>query len=164
MVSMDKAPIEVLPVGMSLHEIHFSSHIAVGFAYAAHVGQKYSLHGGDMPYINHCLEVALPFISKPQYIPAILHDVVEDNERITIADLRWIFGEWTAEVDNALSRREGERYLQDYIPRLSENSDAVAIKVSDLSINIKYGLKDPVKYATRIKRYYAALDYLSKKV
>ena len=151
--------INVVPSGMELQEVQLASHVALGFAFAAHAGQLYN----EVPYITHCLAVALPFVNTPRYVPAVLHDTVEDNSKITVADLRWVFGSWTASVVDALSRRENEIYLSEYLPRLAENQHAVAIKVSDLSVNIGYCMKDPVKWASKLKRYQAALAYLGTK-
>ena len=95
------------------------------------------------------------------FAAAVLHDVVEDSA-ITIADIRKAFNPFVAEIVDSLSRREGEVYLTDYIPRVKQNQFAAAIKIADLEDNLNpvRALTPTKENLSRVKKYYQALEIL----
>lgn len=101
--------------------------------------EDYDKHG--KPYIGHCARVAngLPHDRFEARCAAWLHDTVEDG-RVTEEALRGL-GIPARVVDLVLvvTRREGETYM-DYIRRVSTDSDAIEIKLSDLRDN-----QDPLR-------------------
>jgi len=115
--------------------------IAKTLAKLMHKGQKYGAHDY---YQRHVLDVydrvkADPNAMKVHEIVAILHDVVEDTA-VTLDDL-YAFGfdpKIVTAVD-AITRRDGEDYLSDYIPRVYENAIATLVKYHDLRANTNTG-------------------------
>jgi (p)ppGpp synthase/HD superfamily hydrolase len=112
------------------------------------------------PYIEHPLRVADNFRHTPAYVPAVLHDVVEDSD-LTLDDIQEMFGEEIAKIVELLTRRESESY-PDFISRIiaSQNRDAMLIKMADLKDNMNItrlphlGEKDMdrlIKYAKSYK-------------
>jgi (p)ppGpp synthase/HD superfamily hydrolase len=102
-----------------------------------HAGQKY----GDADYFEtHVLDVygrvaADPNANHVHKIVAILHDIVEDTP-VSFSDL-YGFG-FRSDVLNAIkaiTRMDGEDYLNKYIPRVKENSIAALVKYHDLRSN-----------------------------
>lgn len=137
-----------------------SNHItkAKAIARIAHAGQKY----GDGDYFaNHVAKVAGNVQHDPNarydhVVVAYLHDVVEDTA-FTLVDLA-DFGYGTNILDavDALTRKDGENYLDDYIPRLKRNDLAALVKKHDLIAN----MNDQTP-PSMMKRNAAALEILS---
>ncbi len=132
---------------------------AIAMALKAHKGQT-DLSGN--PYILHSLRVAFKFTGDDfMFAAAVLHDVVEESA-ITIADIRKAFNPFVDEIVDRLSRREGEVYLTDYIPRVKQNQFAAAIKIADLEDNLDPKRMLPISLDgfRRIKKYHQALAIL----
>ena len=60
-------------------------------------------------------------------VVALLHDVVEDTD-VTLDDVRCEFGDTVANAVDALTRREGESYHREYLPRVRSNPFAWIVK------------------------------------
>jgi len=87
-------------------------------------------------YCHHLADVArrVAHLGQPYEIVAWLHDSVEDTGA-TLSEIEALFGpEVRAGVD-AMTKRKGERYVEDYLPRLKSNELAVAVKIADASHN-----------------------------
>ena len=91
---------------------------------------------GVTPYVSHLIHVAASMNSVEEMIVALLHDVVEDTEA-SIENLEgWEFSKEIVAAVDALTKRTHERYLEDYIRRVSENKLAAKVKMADLSHNL----------------------------
>jgi (p)ppGpp synthase/HD superfamily hydrolase len=86
---------------------------------------------------------------------ALLHDLVEDTD-VSVETIAGHFGWQVADAVDAISRREGELYLQEYIPRVKKNPHAHIVKVHDLNENLSRDGKDSLK-----ERYRKALELLN---
>jgi len=132
---------------------------AIAMALKAHKGQ---LDLAKMPYILHPLRVAFKFTGADDlFAAAVLHDVVEDSS-ITIEAIHKAFGPYVAEIVDRLTRREGEVYLTEFIPRCKKNQLAAAIKIADIEDNLDPERMLPISLEgfSRVKRYYQALKVL----
>lgn len=108
---------------------------AVGFALDAHGPQ--TRKGTSIPYASHLLQVVgLVFEhggDVDQAIAAVLHDVIEDCERIRVDDIRRRFGDEVAEIvaactdllpgDRPDAKSDWSLRKRDYLARL-ERADA----------------------------------------
>jgi GTP diphosphokinase / guanosine-3',5'-bis(diphosphate) 3'-diphosphatase len=127
---------------------------AIQIAVEAHRGQ---LDKQGEPYILHPLRVMVQVVEDNERIAAALHDVVEDSEW-TLDDLRREgFEEAVIEAVDALTRREGEAYL-DYVDRAGANKIARMVKLADLRDNGDNPLR-PVSGKLR-ERYEDAINWL----
>lgn len=104
---------------------------ALVFAATKHAGQK--RHNGNN-YIIHPIRVSQEVKSEAQKVIALLHDTVEDTDT-TLEEIVLNFGSDVGEAIEALTRRKGELYY-DYIQRVKQNPDAVAVKISDICDNL----------------------------
>lgn len=121
----------------------------------AHGEQKY----GDLPYIVHLMLVARHFIGHDHIIVALLHDTLED----TYITSDFIYKEYGAEIGNAvvaITKRDGEDYLKEYIPRVSLNELATTVKLADLDENIRSATYWYTEYGSLIPKYEKAQDIL----
>lgn len=98
-----------------------------------HAGQWDKL---GYPYIAHVADVANRVSGEGAAIEIIawLHDIVEDTP-VTLSEIESVFGPRVAAGVDAMTRRNGESYFEDYLPRLSQNPDAVTVKIADASHN-----------------------------
>jgi (p)ppGpp synthase/HD superfamily hydrolase len=64
-------------------------------------------------------------------IVAMLHDIVEDTP-LTVAVIERLFGKEVADAVDAITRRAGEDYLREYIPRVNANRMARVVKRADI--------------------------------
>lgn len=104
---------------------------AIEIAIEAHAGQR---DRAGQPYILHPLRVMLAQDDDASRVVAVLHDVVEDSDW-TPDDLRREgFPEGIIVALDALTRREGEPYM-DYIDRAGANQTAREVKIADLRDN-----------------------------
>ena len=101
---------------------------AIKVAVEAHAGQT---DNAGAPYILHPLRVMQACETIEQKIAATLHDVIEDSA-LTLGDLREQFGEEIADAVDALTRRDGESYMQ-FVDRCGQNDLARAVKLCDLA-------------------------------
>lgn len=152
--------------------------IAHAIAVAAGVHEHQYDKGGE-PYILHCIRVMETVRSRLrntgtaiEYIDrvctaAVMHDVIEDNEVYTPEVLTRMIGqEFGTNVLNdviALTRLDGEDYLESYIPRVAKHSEgAVMIKMADLEDNLQ-PLRQPKlrdKDLQRLQKYHMAYRML----
>lgn len=130
----------------------------------AHAGQRRD-GTGDVPYVNHCAEVAWLVAdagaSKETVVAAVLHDVVEDTA-MTLAQIEREFGAVVASLVEALTdepewaglpaperkRRQAERMPN--APR-----EARAIKVADQTSNLHDLSREPGAWDADEARAYA---------
>lgn len=131
---------------------------AAHLAGTAHQGQY---DKADRPYIEHPAAVAercrYNYAYDPHLIAAAwLHDVVEDT-LITIEDLEDKgFSPQTLRAVEAVTRREGEDYLNEFIPRVvSAGQRAIRLKRADISHNTSPSRQTSLP-ARLAKRYEAA--------
>lgn len=131
---------------------------AIKLACDAHEGQ---VDKGGAPYILHPLRVMLAQDSEASRVAAILHDTVEDSDKVGHGDILALFGEEVHDAVFALTRREGEDYFE-YVARTAANQIARRVKIDDLIDNL-----DPARIVAadtngpyRRARYRQALRYL----
>lgn len=107
---------------------------AEAFARAKHAGQTDKL---GVPYIHHLEDVARRVAGQSAVVvsTAWLHDSVEDTDA-SLAEIEALFGRDVRDAVDAMTRREGEVYFADYLPRLQQNPDAVLVKIADASHNL----------------------------
>lgn len=104
---------------------------AILMATQAHSGQT---DKQGAPYILHPLRVMLA-VPPELRIAAVLHDVVEDTS-VTLGAIRAEFGDEVADTVDALSRRDGETYIKDFIARVARHPAARIIKRADIADNL----------------------------
>lgn len=104
---------------------------ALEFASRKHAGQKRTT--GDN-YIIHPIRVSQGVFTPTQKVIALLHDTVEDTGT-TLEEIELNFGEDVAVAVDALTHRKGESYA-DYIQRVKNNEDAIAVKLADIADNL----------------------------
>jgi (p)ppGpp synthase/HD superfamily hydrolase len=110
---------------------------AIKIAVKAHDGQYRKFEETDTPYIVHPIRVAAAFdAGTPEYIVAILHDVVEDTD-VTLDDLREHFPEVIIDGVDGMTRRkdDGETFFE-YVERCGKNPVSKAVKAQDLVDNM----------------------------
>ena len=136
---------------------------AIEFACHAHHGQ---MDKAGMPYILHPLAVMGKCNTLFTMVCAVLHDVVEDTP-YTLSNIDIMFGSDVASCVDSLSKRDKETY-KNYILRLSEDDDAVQVKLFDIEHNssperLKWAEKDNY-LGDLMKRYKWTKDYLLNKL
>ena len=132
---------------------------AISLACEFHNGQK---DKGGQPYILHPLRVMLKLDDEDKRIAAVLHDTVEDCG-LEIGPIRKQFGAEIAEAVDALTRREGESYME-FIERCGANEIARAVKWADLCDNMKLerlGREPTPEDAKRQRKYWKARERLT---
>lgn len=107
---------------------------ALDLAEEFHRGQTDKL---GKPYIIHVVNVALNVSPGQARIVALLHDVVEDT-KCTLAFIREEFGDEIADAVDAITKREGEKYLT-YLHRVRSNELAREVKFADIGDNCADG-------------------------
>lgn len=124
-----------------------------------------TIHNGQvdkagMPYILHPIRVMVKMKSLTLKKIAILHDVLEDSS-ISIDDIRNTFGEEVSTPLEFLTRKNGQSY-DDYIHKISENSDATIVKIADLEDNMDVTRIDSLKGddLQRLVKYTRAWQFL----
>jgi (p)ppGpp synthase/HD superfamily hydrolase len=123
---------------------------ALAVATEAHRGQF--RRDGVTPYLGHPKAVAELVKTPVEKAVAVLHDSVEDSD-ITLEDLAKLFPKEVVEAVAALTKRDGEQYL-DYIKRVNQNSIARKVKMADMFVNISDAptAKAKAKYFQAFKR------------
>ncbi len=132
---------------------------AIEIAKEAHAGQK-DKAGAD--YVQHPMRVAfsLPLGSEARIV-GVLHDVVEDSEW-TLDRLRSEgFSEAVIAGVDALTRREGETYMQ-FVARAARDPIGRAVKRADLHDNMDTSRLGEItdEDRERLARYMTALSLL----
>ncbi len=131
---------------------------AIVIAAKAHAGQ---VDKAGATYILHPLRVMLGVESEAARAAAALHDVVEDTPW-TLEKLREEgFDEEVVGAVEALTRREGEDYL-DFVRRAGGHPVAREVKIADLRDNMDLSrIAEPTdKDRARLERYREALQIL----
>ncbi len=135
---------------------------AISIATMAHEGQ---FDKGGKPYILHPLHLMNQLMfDVPLAIVAVLHDVVEDS-LYTFDDLvAEGFSDRVLAALILLTRDDSADYLEDYIPRICTNYDAIRVKRKDLEHNsditrLKGILDEDLE---RLKKYHIAFTMLSE--
>ncbi len=110
-------------------------------------------------YLNHVIRVATAGKTEAEEIVGWLHDVLEDGAQfgITKGLLYQHFPEWVVEAVMALTRREGEGYVN-YVDRINENGLARTVKIHDLVDHLFISPTDPP--GTLRRRYISAMKTL----
>lgn len=105
--------------------------MAIIIATEAHSGQ---LDKGGAPYILHPLRVMAAMSTDQERVVALLHDVVEDSDRVSLPQIDAQFGGRVAAAVDALTKRPGEGY-DDYLERVKADDIATKVKLADLKDN-----------------------------
>jgi len=108
---------------------------AIGLAVKAHAGQ-YDKAG--MPYILHPLHLMSQLLYDAELAAiAVLHDAIEDSGgEVTAASLlNQGFSQRIVSALKLLTRTPEQNYLEDYIPKICTNYDAIRVKRKDLEHN-----------------------------
>lgn len=106
---------------------------ACGLASVCHQDQK--RRGGE-PYILHPIAVAEAVEMRLKPI-AYLHDAMEDSK--VPEAVRWAlmtFPEYIQQAVADLTKRAGEDYFAEYLPRVKANPDALTVKLADIAHNL----------------------------
>ena len=130
----------------------------------AHAGQRRK-GSGDIPYVNHCAEVAWLVAgagaSEDAVIAAAIHDVVEDSAT-TLADVERDFGPAVASLVEALTDRpewadlsapERKRRQAAHMPDVPV--EARRIKIADQTSNLHDLSREPGAWDAAEARAYA---------
>ena len=130
---------------------------AIKLAVDAHAGQ---IDKAGVPYILHPLRVMQACETIEQKIVAILHDAIEDSPH-TLDELQDRFGMSITDAVDALTRREGESYME-FVDRCGANTLARSVKLCDLADNMDLARLDreptdadrrrQAKYAKAVKQ------------
>ena len=133
---------------------------AISVATMAHEGQ---FDKGGKPYILHPLHLMNQLMFDVQLATiAVLHDVVEDS-LFTFDDLvAEGFSDRVLAALILLTHDDSDGYLEDYIPKICTNYDAVRVKRKDLEHNTDItrlkGVRD--KDLERLRKYHTAFVML----
>ncbi|WP_342078489.1 HD domain-containing protein [Yoonia sp. SS1-5] len=137
---------------------------ALALATKAHAGQT-DKTGVD--YMVHVRAVAAGVQDRAlvYQITALLHDTVEDcddPELVSLAIIGARFGDTVRDAVDAITKRKGERYKEEYLARVRANPVARAVKLADIAHN-KSRLRN-LQAADRERlsaKYDMALHYLA---
>ena len=95
------------------------------------------------PYMAHVLDVAsrVAYLGESYEIVGLLHDAIEDASPVefrteVIAEINAAFDNEVSEAITAMTKRIGEDYFQEYLPRLKNNQVALQVKIADASHNL----------------------------
>lgn len=135
---------------------------ALGYARDMHENQT---DKSGSKYISHPIRVSEKFCAEARWMEAVvalLHDVVEDT-KVTIEDIRVLFGDQVASMVENLTRVEGESYKA-YIQRIKEFEDCVEIKLEDLldNMDLRRLPEITIKDINRNRKYLNAYETLIK--
>ena len=116
----------------------------------------------DYPYMAHIFDVALrvAHLGKSYEVVGLLHDAIEDAEpedfRKEITELiETSFSKEIVLAIKAMSKRQGEDYFEDYLPRLKANKIATQVKIADSSHNLsKAHLLDEIPLQEKFRTKY----------
>lgn len=131
---------------------------AIDMALDAHAGDE---DKAGATYIRHPLRLMEQADTDDERIAAVLHDVVEDSTK-DLATIESTFGSEIRDAVDALTKREDEAYLNDFIPRCAENEIARRVKQADIKDNMDLTRLQEVDERTvkRQLKYHRALRYL----
>lgn len=136
---------------LTIHKFLF----AARYAAISHADQKRKYTG--LPYVTHCLEVAMKLsevtTDESSIVSAILHDVLEDTE-MDYLDISLCFGVEVADLVKELtkpkkelgcSRQERARAEAERISKISDK--AKVIKLADIIVNTKDIVERDLQFA-----------------
>lgn len=130
-------------------------HAAETLATKAHAGQV-DKSGAD--YILHPRRVAAALLQagapEDAIVAGLLHDTVEDTQ-VTLALIEFGFGQGVAAIVDAVTRREGETYVE-FIERAARHPLGRLVKRADIEDNLRPGCPASLR-----KRYERALETLT---
>lgn len=131
---------------------------AIKIALDAHTGDT---DKSDATYIRHPLRVMEKMDSETERVVAVLHDVVEDSG-YELREIENAFGSDVCEAVEALTKRDDEAYLEDFIPRCAENQIARRVKQADIKDNMDLTrLSDVTEHTGKRQiKYHRALQQL----
>lgn len=89
----------------------------------------------DETYIRHPLRVMERIDTETERVVAVLHDVVEDSA-YTLAEIEDAFDAEIRDAVDALTTREGEDYVEEFIPRVAESEIGRRVKRADIKDNM----------------------------
>ncbi len=112
------------------------------------------------PYILHPTRVAERMKTPEEKVVGWLHNIVEDTG-FSLLEIEQQFGPETAEVINAINRRDNEP-CEKYLVRVKENRIARSVKISVLMDNSNLSRLDNVTLVDikRQEKYNHALQFL----
>jgi len=106
---------------------------AITLAVVAHAGQ---VDKAGAPYILHPLRVMMAMNTLEEQIVAVLHDVVEDNNAMSLEYLESAgFSQNIVSAIDSVTRRSEESY-KNFIIRASQNEIGRKVKLADLKDNL----------------------------
>lgn len=131
---------------------------ALEIAYQAHANQ---VDKSGKPYIGHIERVAARMKSDEAKCVALMHDVLEDTQLLTVAEMRRLFGDAITDGVLAVTRRDGEDYAA-FVRRAGENRLGREVKIADLIDNSNLSRLEQVtiRDVQRQRKYNDALLYL----
>lgn len=131
---------------------------AIEIALNAHAGDE---DKAGATYIRHPLRLMEQVETADERIAAVLHDVVEDSTQ-DLSDIESTFGTEIRDAVDALTKRDDEPYLDDFIPRCAENEIARRVKQADIQDNMDLTRLPEADESTveRQIKYHHALRYL----
>lgn len=118
---------------------------------------------GGEPYYLHPFHVASNCKTEKQKIVALLHDVVEDNDRYSFDYFSELgFSPDIVEALDAITHRKDENY-EEYIERVKANELARVVKIQDLRHNLDLTRLKVIteKDLARVKKYKHCLKSLN---
>lgn len=115
---------------------------------------------GGHPYFLHPLRISKKLLDKRAKVVALLHDVLEDSEKYTLDDFKFLDDE-QKEALKLLTHDKYEDYF-DYINKIKKNELARKVKIIDLkdNMNLKRLKTITDKDKERYKKYLRAIDLL----
>ena len=133
---------------------------AVNLAEKLHEGQVDKL---GIPYIVHVQDVADRVSDRGEdyIIVGLLHDSVEDTD-ISLESIEEKFGKIVRDGVDGMTKRNGEDYFDDYLPRVASNKISKLVKLADSSHNLsKNHLLEVSDQQERLKhKYVSVIQYL----
>ena len=126
------------------------------FALAAHEGQTDKL---GHPYGAHVAHVAARCARYGAEYEAVgwLHDTVEDCD-VNLDEIERRFGAIVRLGVDAKTKRSGERYFQDYLPRVMEHPIGIVVKYQDADHNrAKVHLIEDAETRSRLDQKYGSV-------
>lgn len=128
-----------------------------------HRGQTDGFDGE--PYLHHVLEVARnarPYGGDAEIVAA-LHDTVE-HAGLSLDEIGHTFGPTIKEGVDAMSKRPGDRFFKDYMPRVLGDPIAVIVKRADAAANLTKTLRftTGAERDKRTKKYRKAIRLCSE--
>ena len=133
---------------------------ALELAEKLHEGQVDKL---GVPYINHVKYVSGCVTSHGETyaIVGLLHNAVEDTE-ITFEEIERQFGKIVCDGVEGMTKREGEDYFDDYLPRVKTNPISIIVKIADSGHNLSRNhlIEDPIIREKLKIKYTSVLRFL----